>query len=177
MTGVWMAIFAIGIAAAISGSAKTPADASSMTIFGVGVGIAVVGLIGWWWRQGQAAASDDAGDPRTDPVSLLRAVLPPAQALQADMDALSEAEVCERVDLLLLTAVQPLVAQRAALSARLGVMKGAEIQSMVAFGERMLNRTWSAASDGHLPEARASLFEAVAAFEAAAEALEQAVSA
>ena len=38
----------------------------------------------------------------------------------------------------------------------------------VAYGERMLNRTWSAAADEHLPEARAVLPDAVDALEEAA---------
>jgi hypothetical protein len=47
---------------------------------------------------------------------------------------------------------------------RLGMSKGSEILVVVAYGERMLNRVWSAASDGHLPEARSSYPEARAAF-------------
>ena len=47
--------------------------------------------------------------------------------------------------------------------------KGAEILVTLAFGERMMNRVWSAAADGHLPEATASLNESTDAFiEAAA---------
>ena len=40
---------------------------------------------------------------------------------------------------------------------------GKEILVTAAYAERMLNRVWSAAADGHGPEASASLVEAVGA--------------
>ena len=42
--------------------------------------------------------------------------------------------------------------------------KGAEVLVVVAYGERMLNRVWSAAGDEHLLEARTCLPEAQEAF-------------
>ena len=39
----------------------------------------------------------------------------------------------------------------------LGQSNGAEVLLKIAYAERMLNRTWSAQSDGHPPEAKASL--------------------
>jgi hypothetical protein len=47
--------------------------------------------------------------------------------------------------------------------------RGAEILVVIAFGQRMLNRVWSAAADRHLPEARSCYPDAVEALEEAAD--------
>ena len=46
--------------------------------------------------------------------------------------------------------------------------KGAEILLDVAYGERMLNRVWSAASDGHHQEALNSISESLVNYKKAA---------
>ena len=45
--------------------------------------------------------------------------------------------------------------------------EGAQILVTMAYGERMLNRAWSASADGHIQEARGCIPEALAAFEEA----------
>ena len=50
----------------------------------------------------------------------------------------------------------------------IGMSHGAEILVATAYGERMLNRVWSAAADGYLEEARSSFREASSAFDEAA---------
>ena len=72
-----------------------------------------------------------------------------------------------RVDALLDDYVLPMGESRQQFIDRYGMEKGAELLVTLAFGERMLNRVWSAAADGHLPEAVSSLEESAEAFEEA----------
>jgi len=51
----------------------------------------------------------------------------------------------------------PVVEAREVLRARVGAVRFAHFMGPFASGERKLNRAWSAAVDGHAPEARASL--------------------
>ena len=65
--------------------------------------------------------------------------------------------------------VTPLADGRQRFVDRFGLAGGSEVLNATAFGERMLNRVWSAAADGHLEEACSSYREAVEAFAQAEE--------
>ena len=80
------------------------------------------------------------------------------------IETLDPEALTERVDSLLNEFVLPFAQVRQVLVDRLGMEKGAETLVIVAFGERLLNRVWTAAADGHLPEARACFPEAYDAF-------------
>ena len=71
----------------------------------------------------------------------------------------------QRADELLETWVLPFAEVRQTIIQRFGMEEGADVLVTVAYGERMLNRVWSASADGHPQEARACLPEAIAAFE------------
>jgi hypothetical protein len=164
-------LFGVGLLVAISGGAKMP-DAglrwpSTLPISIAGAIAAIAGVV-LWHRQQRASAAAPAGHADTDPFALLAALLPKLQALGARAAALPAGELCGAVDTLLEGYVLPFTEARQRVTARLGMRAGAELLVTAAYGERMLNRVWSAASDGHLPEALACLSEAIAAFEAAA---------
>ena len=54
-------LFAVGVAIAVTGGAKAPADGASwpdtILIFGIGVGLAIIGLILWWMSERSAQPS------------------------------------------------------------------------------------------------------------------------
>ncbi len=165
-------LFALGIMVAISGGAKTPekvgAWPDSWPIFAVGAVAALIGLVRWRKQKALARANlkeqMSAPGSANNPFELLAALIEPAQRLGAEIDALDEHAICDRVDALLEKYVLPMAEVRQRVVDRLGMAAGAEILVTIAFAERMLNRTWSAAGDGHLPEARAVYPDAVEAF-------------
>ncbi len=165
-------LFAIGIMVAISGGAKTPekvgAWPDSWPMFAVGAVAALIGLVLWRRQKALARANlkeqMSAPGSANNPFELLAALIEPAQRLGAEIDTLSAETICARVDALLETYVLPMAEVRQRVIDRLGMAAGAEVLVTIAFAERMLNRTWSAAGDGHLPEARAVYPDAVEAF-------------
>jgi len=171
MSAIWPGLFTIGIIIAISGGAKLPEEGQdwpdSVPIFLVGAALSVVGLVGWR-RAAAQAASDPTGASGADPFVLLESVLAPARALLDDLEGLSHQQLCDRVDGLLQEYILPFAEVRQGVINRLGMKEGAEILVVIAYGERMLNRVWSAAADGHLPEATAVYPDALQAFEEAA---------
>ena len=172
MKAVWPVIFGLGIILAISGGAQMPAEGQqwpdTVPLFLVGVVVSIAGLIGWRRVRSQHAASPDSSVPGMDPFVLLETLLPPARALCDDLETSSAERLCGRVDALLEEYVHPLAEVRQGIVDQLGMEKGAEVLVVQAYGERMLNRVWSAASDGHLPEARSVYPDALQAFEEAA---------
>lgn len=159
-------LFGVGIIIAISGGAQIPADGDtwpdSTPVFLVGVGIALAGLGGWRWQR-HVEVRDIRSGKRTlavDPVLVLQTLVQPVQKLADDASGLDHDGICVRVDQILDDHITPFVDARQTLIDRLGMAAAAEILVEVAFGERMLNRAWSAASDGHRPEALASIPDA-----------------
>jgi hypothetical protein len=134
----------------------------------VGSLLAAIGIA--LWRRGvRLAAEADAGaeEDSDNPFVLLAQLIEPAHKLKGEISGLDENGVCERVDELLEGYVLPFAQVRQKVLDRLGMKTGSEILVVLAYGERMLNRVWSAASDGHLPEANACYPDAVAALDEA----------
>jgi hypothetical protein len=176
------ALFAGGIMLAISGAAKLPAPIPEGTepvfldqfpdtwpVFLVGFVATVTGLVIWWKDvfASRAVLKNDDSDG-ANPLSLLESLLPQLRQLAEEIDELEGTDIAERVEHLLEHTVLPFAESRQRLFDRLGMRVGAEILITAAFGERMLNRTWSAAADGYLEEARNSFRDGAAAFEEAA---------
>jgi hypothetical protein len=160
------AVFYIGVTIAICGSAKMPAEGAewsdALPMFIVGAVIASAAV--WWWRSVRAdmlANAPAQTAPDEDPFQLLAALIPQAKGLVARLDDLTTADLQVEVDALLDAYVLPFAEVRHRVTDKLGMQAGAEILVTLAYGERMLNRVWSAAADGHLPEARACVPEAV----------------
>lgn len=160
-------LFGLGVIIAISGGARVPLAGdqwpTTWPMFAGGMALAIIALV--WWRVDKARhRTEQANSADGDPFVMLANLIAPAQQLVRDVDALDAHGVCRRVDALLDGYILPFAEVRQRVIDRLGMAKGAEILVTVAYGERMLNRVWSAAGDGHLTEARACLPDAVDAF-------------
>ena len=147
-----------------------PTFPSTWPLFAVGAAIGLVGLV--LWRSGiraEAAVTDDAEAEQDvhDPVTLLHQMVGPVRELQRDSEKLTHGEITTRIDDITEQYVLPFAEVRHVLLERFGTAAGAEILVTMAFAERMLNRTWSAAADEHLEEARNSIPEALAGIEEA----------
>jgi len=158
-------LFCLGIVGAILCAAKMPAEGQEwsdmLVYFGAAIALGIVGLV--LWRRGvsqEAQAAAKATGDSANPVTLLSGLPEPLAALSGDIEQLDASQLTERVDDLLNRFVLPFAEVRQTLIDRMGMEKGADVLVTVAFGERMLNRVWSAAADGHLPEARASFVDA-----------------
>lgn len=183
-------LFGVGVTVAITCGAKQPASIAmdapladkfpdTLPGFLAGVLLAVIGIVLWRADLKREQREADAGDLTDDrnPVALLQGVVAPARALLQDIGQLNGKAITVRVDELLDNFILPFAEVRQGIVRRFGMREGAELLVTVAYGERMLNRTWSAAADGHLPEANASFPEAVQAFELAEQQLQQALAA
>ncbi|MFP6765985.1 MAG: hypothetical protein VB858_20305 [Planctomycetaceae bacterium] len=143
--------------------------------FWLGVTTSVVGL-GLWWssvlgeRSRARAAGEGTGEGSVPgPAQLVAQIQQPLKDLGTDIERLDGPELCQRVEALNDGFVTPLADARQRFVDRFGLAGGSEALNETAFGERMLNRVWSAAADGHLEEARSSFEEAIAAFAQAEE--------
>jgi hypothetical protein len=170
-------LFFVGILIAISGSAKMPAEGATypdtMGIFFVGAALAIIGTVLWRITVAKKASEQLEQSNETDALSLLRNLMAPAQQLREDIQGLDNNAMCERVDQLLNDFILPFADNRQQVINRLGMDTGAELLVTMAYGERMLNRTWSAASDGYPAEALAVFPDAVEAFEEAVKILDR----
>lgn len=175
-------LFSGGIMSAISAAAKLPAampDGSdpafldrfpdTLPAFTIAFLATVAGLVIWWKdvfaqrNAGQIDANDES-----NPLTLLAGLAPQLRELGDSIDSLDGNAITERVEKILEHTVLPFAEARQKLFDRLGMRAGADLLVTAAYGERMLNRTWSAAADGHLVEARSSFREATQAFDEAA---------
>ena len=142
---------------------------TSLPGFGGGMALCAIGLFLWWKTTLDVRARDraelDSGEGSVlGPVQLVAQIQQPLKDLAADIATLDGPGLCQRVEALNDGFVIPLADGRQRFVDRFGLAGGSEVLNETAFGERMLNRVWSAAADGHLEEARSSFAEAVEAF-------------
>lgn len=183
-------IFVLGVMIGISAGAKlSPAKLESdevaaaelsrwpdtIPLFGLGMVVSTVGL-GLWWKVvlGERAEARIAGEGTGEgsvlgPSQLVAQIQQPLKDLGAEIASLDGTHICQRIEALNDGFVTPLADGRQRFVDRFGLAGGSEALNATAFGERMLNRVWSAAADGHLEEARSSFGEAVEAFAQAKE--------
>lgn len=137
-----------------------PATTMPWMIFAV---LATVGVLLWRSGTKQNAQAQDASldDATQNPFVLLERLIPAAQQHVAEVATLDCEGLRKRADALLEEYLLPMAEVRQRVIDRVGMKLGSEILVSIAYGERILNRVWSAAADGHLPEAQACFPEAV----------------
>jgi hypothetical protein len=167
-------LFIIGIISALISAAKLPAPNTNLSdllpIYLLAMVVAMLGL--WLWQRSQTLprADEDASSQtvsRHNILELLPQLRATMQALEQQLTDFNEVTITKRVEDLLNQYVLPLVAAREEVIHLLGRHHGVEVLVAIAQGERLLNRMWSAASDGCLNEVYATFPKALAAFEEA----------
>lgn len=159
-------VYVLGVVLAISAAAKVPAPGrtwpDTMPLFAVGVAACIVSLVAWRISLGRATG-DRAGDGRSAEATFgyARDARHAAVAIAGRWDQFTDGQLRQEIDRLLLEFITPFVDNRDVLIRRFGMRRGAELVLAVSAAERNLNRVWSAAADGCLPEARASLQRAI----------------
>lgn len=172
-------LFGIGSIIAICAAAKLPklgeTYPDTLGPFWVGIVLAIAGSIAWHLRVKKSihAELNEHKKLGTSPADFLHRALIQAKELKKEIHHLSESQICKRTDLILENDIAPFVEFKQALINMYGMSHGVDILAKMAFGERMLNRVWSAASDKHKPEATSSLDEAIMAIESAVEHIDQ----
>jgi len=176
-------IFVFGIIVAISAGAKLPVESvdgtssrfpDTLGAFAGGAVVCVIGLTLWWKvvleerKAARTAADGDESAADTNPVTIIQQLQQSLNSILDDLDSLAESDLQLRIDMTIDNHVTPLAESRHRIIDRFGMSHGAEILVATAYGERMLNRVWSAAADGYLEEARSSFREASSAFDEAA---------
>lgn len=112
-------------------------------------------------------APGTTGAPGASPESVIDAVADELRRLSEELPAMGSDQQKLKSILSRLGAIQsdqiPLfIESRPRLVARHGLGRYAEVMDRFAAMERKINRAWSAAADGHLPESTSSLADAVA---------------
>jgi len=160
-------LFIVGIVIALISAAKLPTLGTTwsdmLPIYGGAVLLAVIGLLLLRWPQIRQRNRLNTASLRASPsvMNLLQQLLAEMQTLGSQMNDLDEAGIATRVNRLLESYVLPFAAALIGSRSQYHV----ELVVAVAQGERLLNRMWSAASDGNKTEAIATYPKALAAFE------------
>lgn len=167
-------IFVAGIIVAIASAAKMPGAGakypSTVPVFVVGLLVSIIAIIIWHKSENFITKNVLAlkmEDAEANPTIILKTTLAPIIALNEKISGLSEKEICDEVDRIIEDFINPFVEKRKAFMDIHGLEKAADILLTLAYGERMLNRVWSAASDHHIPEATNVMKEVVASYESA----------
>lgn len=135
--------------------------------FGAGIALAVGGAL--LLRRQTAQQAGGGADARITDLAGLRTALHEVTAQTAALEALPEQtdDLLDRLEVILLEQLLPVVDARSILASSQGVESYARVFTPIASGERCLNRAWSALADANPAEARAQLGRARAHFEAA----------
>ena len=153
-------LFFVGSIIAISAAAKMPASGAEYpTTTGVFVVALIMGIIGniLWHKTEKASVLAQLelhkNDEVNNPIALLKKTVPAIEHIMEKVDTVKGMELCARVDEVLDNYIHPFTEKRKTFMDILGQAQGAEVLLMIAYAERMLNRVWSASSDGHHEEA------------------------
>jgi hypothetical protein len=167
-------LFTLGIIIAISGAAKPPAPGATfpdtVPVFIAGILAAIAGVEIWWGHRSIMRLLTGNADKESpdNPFVILSRLIPALKETGGRIELMNAAEITAGIDEITTRFVTPLVDGRQTLVDQLGLRAGADLLVTAATGERLLNRSWSAAADGHLVEARSSFREAAQAFDEAA---------
>lgn len=166
---IGIAMFVLGTIVAIASAAKMPVDGatypSTLVAFVLAFVIAIFGNVLWHKTQRatiMAELEEHKNDEASNPIMLLEKTIPAIEELKNNFESYKGMDLCYKIDEIHDSLITPFTDKRKTFMDMLGQAHGAEVLLMIAYAERMLNRTWSAQSDGHPPEAKASLEDSLA---------------
>lgn len=160
-------LFGIGSIMAITAGAKVPeASAQWSTVlpyFFGGIMLAVGGNVLWHKDEKKNVQEmlEKHRDSEDNPINVLGRTVTEIERLQKNFSSLTNQSVCDEIDRISEEFIHVFTDKRKTVMDILGMEKGAEVLLTVAYGERLLNRVWSACSDHHRPEAEKSLARSV----------------
>jgi hypothetical protein len=161
-------LLVVGTIVGSLGGAKLPS--ASVPITAVGLAILVAALILLRWRRAGAKAADAAGDDR-DAKSLLTRLPDQIERIARRAPELELPALIRELDAIEAELLGPIADRAAKLLPELGAARFAEVFAAFAAVERSVARAWSAAADGHRPEAERSLARALDRSRVSAEAI------
>lgn len=157
----------LGVALATGAAAKLPQPPDrfpdTLPWFLAGLGLALVGAVGWRRAIRKLPRRPGAGAEHCAPETLAADLPAKLAELSSRASQLSPASLRDAIDALTESHFARAASSRAELEAALGVPAVAQLLMEMAACERRLNRAWSASADGCPEEARAALAEAAAA--------------
>jgi len=160
-------LFAAGIVMAVIAGAKAPLENTTwpdtLPLFGFGTVLTIIGLV--LWRQNEKRDVGSEEDTTESALAKLKTITEILKNQSPTWKELDCTELNKAITLFQEQYVRPFVNIRQQIIDLFGMQKGSEIMIACSYGERMLNRVWSATSDNHLQEAQSSLQEAIQAFE------------
>lgn len=169
---VGLSVFTISIIVALISAAKLPVSpqiwSDQLVVYAVAVLFALLGL--WLLRRAPIASTNPStlsAHSQCISLELLQQLLPEMRDLKQEIEHSDRTAILNRVQILLDKYIIPFTAQQQEIFQQLGKPQGIKIIMVVALGERLLNRVWSAACDGCFKEAYHSYLKALAAFEEA----------
>ncbi len=164
-------LFIIGIIIALICAAKLPAIGEKWSdmlfLYGGGVALSLVGLLLFNLHHTSQNKCTSSKHDCPGGMALLQELLVEMQHLGQDIDNLDGMKIATRVTVLLDKYVLPFATVQQELLLMLGQNQCVKILVTVAQCERLLNRMWSAASDGYVNEAIATYPKALAEIEEA----------
>lgn len=177
---VGIVLFGLGIVVAICAGAKVPEAGSNypntLTAFFIGLGVAIFGNFLWHKNEKKivlAHLDHHRNNETSNPLALLNSIVVQMESLVEQSKTTQGMKLCDQIDIVLDNYINPFVEKRKTFIDILGQYKGAKILLIFAYAERMLNRCWSAASDGHHEEAANVLMESLHNFKEAASLLDE----
>ena len=167
MTKYGIGLYCLGIGLAVIGAAKLPAEGQEWSdmlyLFNDGVILTLLGTV--LWRFGLANQSKKKEEGQRTSFQILKDMGPILDDLYRSVDDLECYQLQEYVKILREQYLIPLGEARSEIVHRYGLEKSAELLVALSYGERILNRVYSAASDKHHDEAVSCVEEAYNAFQ------------
>ena len=168
---IGIGLFTLGCMGAITAGAKIPAAnetyPDTLTPFILFFSLAVVGVVMWHKSERQLVTDNLAtrkDNVDANPLLVLKSKIANVQKIVASAQSAELLDLCNQLDDFQENVIIPFIECRKEVMDILGQQEGARVLLNFAYAERMLNRAWSAASDGHRPEAVSSLKESAAMF-------------
>ena len=169
---VGLSVFTISIIVALISAAKLPISqqtwSDQLVVYAFAILFALLGL--WLLRSAPVILTNRSTfitPPKYLSLELLQQLLAEMYDLKPHLEHSDRMATLNKVQILLEKYIIPFTTQQSEIFQQLGRTQGIKIIMIIALGERLLNRVWSATGDGHFPEAFHSYLKALAAFEEA----------